>query len=60
MAEANGEKKTRTRAPRKPRPLFVLYRGEGDVEVLEATRNAADALALMDQDKSISYKRVDV
>lgn len=57
MATANGEK--RKRAPQRPKPMFVLYEGSGDITVLKATRDAAEALEIMDGNPNAHYVKVD-
>jgi len=53
MAE---EKKTR--APRKPTKVFLIYEGEGSIEVKAATKDAAEALNMIDGDRNLKFVAV--
>jgi len=48
-------KKTR---PRGPKPVYIMYRG--DAEILDGCRKPEQVLAMIDDDPSIKYQKIDI
>ncbi len=48
-------KKTR---PRGPKPIYIMYRG--DAEILEGHRKPEQVLAMIDNDPTIKYQKINI
>jgi hypothetical protein len=57
----NNEDQTKKRRPQGPRPLHVLYKavGDGDVEIVDATRDANAVIDAIQNDPSLKHKKVE-
>ena len=42
------EDKKAKRAPRKPSPMYVVYKGDCDIELVKVTRNGREVLELLE------------
>lgn len=60
MADTTTETPKKKRAPAKPRKVYVAYRGEGDLEVVLATRKAEELLNLATSDRTVKYTSIEV
>ena len=49
------------RKPQGPRPLHILYKGtgDGDVEIVNATRDANTVIDAIQNDPSLKHKKVE-
>lgn len=56
--EERAEYEKKKAAARAPRPAYLVYKiVDGDIEIQDTTRSAEDALAVIDNDKELKYKR---
>jgi len=52
---------TKDRKPQGPRPIHILYKatGDGDVEIVDATRDANAVIDAIQNDPSLKHKKVE-
>jgi len=56
--EERAKYEARKAKAREPRPAYLVYKLEdGDVNIVDVTRSAEEALAVIDGDKELKYKR---
>jgi len=61
MADKNvttPSKATKAARPRGPKPVYIMFRG--DAEILEGFRKPEQVLAMIDDDPSIKYQKIDI
>jgi|TARA_Y100000034_G_C6907541_1_gene421634 hypothetical protein len=57
MADGKDKKQ---RAPQRKRPLFIVYKGDGDLEIVNATNDAEEVLSQCLEDKTLKYHKHDM